>query len=29
MAVTSAVYLDHGPTFAVEWADRVADTLEQ
>lgn len=27
-ALDSSVYLDHGSSFAVEWADRVADTLE-
>ncbi|MFW5973840.1 MAG: DUF7089 family protein [Natrialbaceae archaeon] len=27
-ALDSAVYLEHGPSFAVEWADRVADTLD-
>jgi hypothetical protein len=26
-ALDAAVYLDHGPAYAVEWADRVADTI--
>jgi hypothetical protein len=27
-ALDSSVYLDHGAAYAVEWADRVADTLD-
>ena len=28
-ALDAAVYLEHGPAYAVEWADRVAETLQQ
>ena len=27
-ALDTTVYLDHGPAFAVQWADRTVDALE-